>query len=922
MDRSQDTSPAGAALARSAGITLEVVSGPEDGRRISVAALPCRLGRGKGCEVALADPDNPPALSREHATLEGSVEVLIVRDHSVNGTRVGNRWLQRGEAAAWLCGDALQLGPSLWLRRLAEAPGQQALHPPVSHPQEQASGASREAITPAAMPGALRAFLTSPETLAAAWRRVELNRGAAGPDNVTVPEFGLDAPRRLGDLRRQLMRGRYEPLPPRLFAAPKRSGGVRRIAILSVTDRIVQQALHMALQPLLEPHFPPCSYAYRPGMGAHHALRHIDRLLRQGFPWVAETDIATFFDTVAHRVLLDKLAGLVPDPFTLSLVSRCLAVGAAAPGAGLAQGAAASPLLSNLYLAEFDAHMLAGGWNPVRYGDDLVFVGMTRGKAQAALAEAEGFLRSRLHLSLQPEKTGTASLARGFTFLGYRFTEQGRRPSSQAVAHLRERLEETAPTQAPAVQRGWENYFGQASSAVQARLDEESLSRFLRLFGGREDAHALQEKGRFTPCAGPLTPEQVHAHLAGTQTLAAYLQRKDGTVRAVVLDMDVARRQGGVDDALLAPVAAFARDLARACRTFGVPTSLEDSGRRGRHLWIFFSAPVAPERARRLARLLSLQAGFPRPGVRLEILPRHTEWPGPDLGDAVKLPFGVHPETGRRCHLLDVEGEPIADPVAALAQVQALPAVQVEAVIALLTRVASPENREDVERTAESDAGTVHEMTEYNEMTDNNVGSSNVGSNNGDTDPVAQLLNGCGVLRALAERARQTGHLRHTHNLILLYTVGRLGAPGAAFVHRTLAQCRNYDARVCQGYLDRLDVQHPPLSCSRIREWLEEEGGEAGLCACAPGRRTPLDCLKVSPAPVPPKARAPKSRPAAPALPSSGDAGMQEAWHGVQADLFTDADLFTEEGAEEVVAFDPRRLSLLDWVMPDEDDTD
>nr|MDQ2688110.1 hypothetical protein [Armatimonadota bacterium] len=246
-----------------------------------------------------------------------------------------------------------------------------------------------------------------------------------------------------------------------------------------------------------------------------------------------------------------------------------------------------------------------------------------------------------------------------------------------------------------------------------------------------------------------------------------------------------------------------------------------------------------------------------------------------------------HPATGRRCHFLDDEEEPIPDPVAALAEVRTLPAAQVEEVIAALTRADSPgpvEAKSGVPRDTKADA-----------------------------DPVARLLEGCGVLRALAERARQTGHLRHTHNLILLYTVGRLGEPGAEFLHRTLAQCRNYDARICQGYLDRLDAQHSPLSCRRIREWLEEEG-ESGLCDCAPGRRSPLDILKGIPSEQTPsvKKRVPKPRPLPPSLPSEAEDGLQEAWQAVVADLFTEPPPI-ENGAE---AAEPVQPTLFDEEMP------
>src|SRR5262249_37897914 len=156
--------------------------------------------------------------------------------------------------------------------------------------------------------------------------------------------------------------------------------------------------------------------AYRPGRCAHHALRALDALLSEGLTWIAETDIAAFFDTVPHDLLLERLAACVPDPFTLTLIARCLAAGAPAPGTGMPQGAATSPLFSNLYLAEFDRHLTGAGWRLLRYGDDLVIACESRARAQAALAEAAGYLQSRLRLSLRADKTRVVPLEAGFTF--------------------------------------------------------------------------------------------------------------------------------------------------------------------------------------------------------------------------------------------------------------------------------------------------------------------------------------------------------------------------------------------------------------------------------------------------------------------------------------------------------------------------
>lgn len=877
---------------------LQVLNGPEAGRMLVLPALPCRIGRGGASELLLADPSDPPTLSREHATLArptpDSREILVT-DHSRNGTTVGDRRLAHGASEILRPATVLHLGPGLHLlfrqEGISEAGSREAraLSLPVAGKAESVPGVVASLPLPSApqeSPADLRAFLTAPANLHAAWKRVALNRGGAGADNVTLQEFGQEADRRLDALRALLIKGRYEPLPARLFAAPKRAGGVRTISILSIQDRIVQQALHAALQPHLEPHFPPCSYAYRPGVSAHHALRAVDSRLNQGLPWVGETDIARFFDTIGHEILLNQLRALVPDPFTLSLVARCLAVGGVG-GRGIPQGAATSPLFSNLYMAEFDAQMLASGRNPIRYGDDLLFACRERGQAQAALAEAEGFLRSRLGLALKPEKTGIASLAQGFTFLGFQFTESGRRAAPQAVAHLTERLQEVAPVDAPAVLRGWKTYFtdvpaprtpnGDSASPLDvsagAGMQEAEMDRFMSLFQGREEVYARQSsdngKLRFTPCVGSLTPALVQAHLEGRETLATYLIRQDGRVGHIVLDMDVvaspgrpaAQREPSASD--LEPVVNFAADLQRVCRQVGLPAVLEDSGRRGRHLWIFFSAPIPPDLARRLGRLLALRAGSPRTGVRLEILPRHSDWHGPELGDAVKLPLGVHPLTGRRCCFLDAAGDAIPDALTALERVRTLPAERVEELIAVLSRTPTAPSKQEQTAPPEPEA-------------------------------VAHLVAGCSVLRGLMERARSTGHLRHTHQLILLYTAGRLGAEGAAFLHRTIAHCHNYDAEICQGYIDRLETNHPPLTCRRIREWLEEEG-ESGLCTCSATRRTPLEGIASPPTAekretgseaAPSPARKPPSGGFSAPRPLRASEVEGAAWQGVTEDMF------------------------------------
>ena len=833
-------------------LEIHILNGPEEGIIIPVETLPCTLGRSVECGIVLADPLDPPGVSREHCSLRQQSGGIYLADHSTNGTFVGRTRLSRGQGVVLPPEEILRLGPTLKLR-LAEAK--------YASTDSSAMGTNFPILSACDF----RRQLTAPETLKQAWQRVYLNRGAAGPDNVTVQDFALSAPQRLQNLAEELNHNRYQPLPPRLFAAPKRSGGVRTIAILTVQDRIVQQAVHSVLLPHLESMLPQCSFAYRPGVGAHTALRQLESLLQRGHHWIAETDIAAFFDSISHRILLNQIEAIFPDPFLLSLIARCFSVCAITPRTGIPQGAATSPLFSNLYLAEFDRFLLATGRNPVRYADDFVCVSDTRGEAQVALAEAEGFLRSRLNLTLKAEKTGVKNLAQGFQFLGFQFDMSGRQPAPEALIRKEELIQAARPDEIAAKMRGWENYYGKPEPCKQPEEsadstissdDEETLLRYLELFGGREDCYARQgKKGdqrTFVPCSGALSLALLRQHIAGQESFASYLLRQDGCVRQIVLDIDAVRRPGRPAQENIPPEtlqSAFnaALELGRVCRSFGVPCALVESGQKGRHLWICFAEPVEPERARRLGRLLAKHAGFPKEGVRLEILPRQSEWAGAELGDAITLPLGVHPVTGRSRFFLDKQGDPVSEMTVAIQSLRSITAEELENILARLTQTRT-------------------------EPALNYCAAS-------ETPEIESLVSGCSVLQAIQRKAAETGHLRHTHQLILLYTAGHLGEAGAKFIHQTISLCRNYEESICQKYIDRLEPKHPPISCRRIREWLEEEG-ETGWCTCGGAKKSPLDSVPAGAEPVPPRKR---SSPFA--LPEKSVLA-EDSWREIAGDLF------------------------------------
>ncbi len=172
------------------------------------------------------------------------------------------------------------------------------------------------------------------DNLTKAWRRVrsniQLTRRAhsAGPDRVTLRDFESDWPAQMARLADELRDGSYRPLPPRRVQIPKTSGGTRAIAILAIRDRIAQRAVQQVLTPLFEPLLLDCSYGCRLGVGVPEALEQVARYAAQGLEWVVDSDIASFFDTIDHGILLGLLRQRIDEPAIIHLISQWLAAGA------------------------------------------------------------------------------------------------------------------------------------------------------------------------------------------------------------------------------------------------------------------------------------------------------------------------------------------------------------------------------------------------------------------------------------------------------------------------------------------------------------------------------------------------------------------------------------------------------------------
>jgi RNA-directed DNA polymerase len=162
------------------------------------------------------------------------------------------------------------------------------------------------------------------KTLKAAWKKVASNRGAAGVDRISIKRFRSKAQFYLKELEMELRKGTFKPSAVRRVHIRKDRKKTRPLGIPTVKDRIVQTALKMVLEPIFENEFLTVSYGFRPGRGCKDALREVDRLLKEGYTWVLDADVKSYFDSIPHDLLMERIRKRVSDGKILHLIELFL----------------------------------------------------------------------------------------------------------------------------------------------------------------------------------------------------------------------------------------------------------------------------------------------------------------------------------------------------------------------------------------------------------------------------------------------------------------------------------------------------------------------------------------------------------------------------------------------------------------------
>jgi CRISPR-associated protein Cas1 len=286
------------------------------------------------------------------------------------------------------------------------------------------------------------------QNLLAAWEKVEENAGGPGVDGISVDVFSLLLEEELARLHNELHNHTYRPHPLLRISVDKPQGRVRMLAIPTVRDRVAQTAAAQIITPILETEFEDVSFGYRRGRSVDQALFKVRQYRDEGYQWVVDADLASFFDNVDWSLLLARFQQSIPDPDMLQLIELWLRAEmrdggkTITPTKGIAQGGPISPVLANLYLDRFDEEMIRHGYKFVRFADDFVILCKEKPQAERALQLTESLL-GELRLTLKPGKTRLTHFDEGFHSLGALFVRTLDMPAPQKQA------KKGAPARAP-----------------------------------------------------------------------------------------------------------------------------------------------------------------------------------------------------------------------------------------------------------------------------------------------------------------------------------------------------------------------------------------------------------------------------------------------------------------------------------------
>ncbi len=362
---------------------------------------------------------------------------------------------------------------------------------PLKASQVKEAGEQKRALAPNLMEAIL-----CQSNINEAYKQVKRNKGI---DRMSITDFAPWYSTNGESLLAKLRNGTYIPQGVKGVEMPKPNGGVRKLSIPTVSDRVIQQAIAQVLIPIYENQFSNHSYGFRPHRSAHDALKKGCKYVQTGRNIVVDMDLKTFFDVVNHDRLMYSLSLTLGDKTLLKLIRKYLQSGIMIDGIvsqrieGTPQGSPLSPLLSNIVLDELDNELQRRGHKFVRYADDCNIYVRSQEAGERVMESISNFIESKLKLLVNREKSQVCEVSQT-KFLGHTIQNDGNLSiAKKSIERFKEKVRtitkrnrgvslEQLILELTPIMRGWLTYFRNARCKSMLQNLDAWIRRKLRCF--------------------------------------------------------------------------------------------------------------------------------------------------------------------------------------------------------------------------------------------------------------------------------------------------------------------------------------------------------------------------------------------------------------------------------------------------------
>ncbi len=357
---------------------------------------------------------------------------------------------------------------------------------------------------------------------------------------------------------------------------------------------------------------------------------------------------------------------------------------------------------------------------------------------------------------------------------------------------------------------------GEDRKDCRLKFDHKTVQKLVKLFVGREECYGQDTIGyngrrevQFQTM--PLTEQTLLDHLNGRITVSTYIQRPNGTVKYFVVDVDVSKKillqYSGEEQILksyMEKALRFAGQIVELYRSFGMEGYVEASGGRGYHVWLLFTEWIPVRYVNMFSDVVEERlTKLDYEGLSYEFFPNKTKIRPEKLGQAIKIPFGMHIKSGRISYFYADNGEIVTDINAFLDSMARFSLTSMKKVLAVNAGM-----RESVEtKSVDMDLEAFGKLPAS----------------------IMEILLKCNLMRYLCQKASKTGYLTHFERLSILYVFGHVGEDGKQFVHTVMSMTLNYQYNTTERFIQK--IPEKPISCLKLREQYKQITAEYG-CSC------------------------------------------------------------------------------------------